>query len=301
MYRLTVIRTVALLGILWLLYHLLPRDRDLSAPIKSALLPPEILIPKTVHQLLISMPGHPISHFKPNKHIISWQRSGWKIEYWSEDSCLQLGRELDGSDIYSETFDKLPNAVLKSDFCRYMIMLGRGGIYSDLDVQLLQPLPWGIMASSRRDHGRPPSVIIGMEGDASTIGLPRSPQFVQWTMASTPGHRIFRDLLDHIVRRTPEYLQQATTDDAVTDVMGWTGPSIWTDTVLGYLNCSAQQIEDLRDLKVAMRINEVLILPKRSFAVIQGEDVISSEVLVKHYFSGTWKSCKNQRLSWWAC
>jgi hypothetical protein len=38
---------------------------------------------------------------------------------------------------------------------------------------------------------------------------------------------------------------------------------------------------------------EVLVLPKRSFAVIQGEDVIS-EVLVKHYFSGSWKTCKDQ-------
>jgi hypothetical protein len=95
-----------------------------------------------------------------------------------------------------------------------------------------------------------------------------------------------------------------TTDDAAIDVMGWTGPSIWTDIILGYINCSTQQIEELQDLETAVRINEVLVLPKQSFATVQGEDVISSKALVKHYFSGTWKTCKDQRPSWlrlWAC
>jgi len=263
----------------------------------------EISIPKTVHQLLISKPEHPVSSFKPNSHSISWQQSGWKVEYWSENSCSQLAQELNATGPYSETFQQLPSAVLRSDFCRYLVMFGRGGIYNDLDVHLMKPLPWKVMGPSKHKNERPPALIIGVEGDASTTGLPRSPQFVQWTIASTPSHPVLQNVLDLIAYKTPSYLKQTGGGKDV-DVMGWTGPSVWTDAVLKYLDCTDMQIEKLRDLKEPIRIKDVLVLPKRSFAVIQGEDHSSPDILVKHYFSGTWKTCKKgwiAKMIPWGC
>jgi mannosyltransferase OCH1-like enzyme len=175
-----------------------------------------------------------------------------------------------------------------------MVMLGRGGVYNDLDVHLMKALPWEIMGPSREGNKGPPSLIVGLEGDATSKGLPRSPQFVQWTIASAPFHPVLQDTLDRIAERTPAFLQQLLADkNGDADVMNWTGPSVWTDALLAYLDCTEPQLEKLRDLKTALRIKDVLILPKRAFAVIQGEDHKSPDILVKHYFSGTWKNQKS--------
>jgi mannosyltransferase OCH1-like enzyme len=183
-------------------------------------------------------------------------------------------------------------------------MFGRGGIYNDLDVHLIRPLPWNAMGPSKDGEG-PPSLIIGLEGDASTKGLPRSPQFVQWTIASAPAHPVLKNVLDQIADETPSYLSKVVGKDGEIDVMNWTGPSVWTDAVLKYLACTDKLLQKLRDLKEPLRIKDVLVLPKRSFAVIQGEDHTLPDIFVKHYFSGTWKTCKKGWLasviSWRGC
>ncbi|RAL14695.1 putative alpha-1,6-mannosyltransferase subunit (Hoc1) [Aspergillus homomorphus CBS 101889] len=268
----------------------------------SQLTPPntEIFIPKTIHQLLLSMPGHPVSAFHPTSHSISWQQSGWKVEYWSEAACAQLAHDADPDAVrgYAAAFRRFPSAVLRSDFCRYLILFVRGGVYNDLDVRLVRGLPWGVMLGSHSGETLPPAVIIGMEGDASTTGLPRSPQFVQWTMVSTPGHPIFEGVLRRIVERTDAYLRQWEEDPgADVNVMDWTGPSVWTDAVLEYLDCDEAMLRTLQDLKETVRIKDVVVLPKRGFAITQGEDHSSPDVLVKHYFSGTWKTTDCR--AWW--
>ncbi|MCJ1358235.1 MAG: hypothetical protein MMC33_008234 [Icmadophila ericetorum] len=274
-------------------------QRESSTPIRENQQKPqlEIAIPKTVHQLLLDMPGHPVSQFKPNSHSISWQQSGWKVEYWSEEACGILAAELDIFGFYSQTFQALPSAVLRSDFCRYLIMFGRGGIYNDLDVHLKKPLPWDVMGPTiterpsiiDMDWESPPSLIVGLEGDAFTSGLARSPQFVQWTIAASPKHPILRQVLDKIAEFTPGFNEQEAQKKIEVNVMDWTGPGVWTDAILQYLNCTEEELAIVRDLKDPIRIKDVLVLPKRSFAIIQGDDHSSPDILVKHYFSGTWK------------
>lgn len=260
--------------------------------------PLQIVIPKTVHQLLFDMPGHPVSEFKANSHTLSWQQSGWKVEYWSEEACGVLAEELDIFGFYSQTFHALPSAVLRSDFCRYLIMFGRGGIYNDLDVHLKKPLPWDVMGPMESHRSRtgdgskrdaPPSLIVGLEGDSSTKGLARSPQFVQWTIAASPKHPALRQVLDKIAEVTPDFSTQAAQKEIEVSIMDWTGPGIWTDAIMQYLNCTEKQTATVRDLKDPIRIKDVLVLPKRAFAIIQGDDHSSPDILVKHYFSGTWK------------
>lgn len=285
---LALLRIVVPLYALFLLILYLRRDTSPPSDQETNSSPPlEILIPKTIHHVMIAIPK-----FKPNSHSISWQQSGWKVEYWTEDACSELAQELNAS--YLETFKQLPSAVLKSDFCRYMVMYGRGGVYNDLDVHLMKALPWKVMGPPRDGSKGPPSLIVGLEGDATTKGLPRSPQFVQWTIASVPKHPILLDALGKITERTPEFLKKQQADkNGDADVMNWTGPSVWTDAVLAYLDCTEVQLEKLRDLKSVVRIKDVLILPKRAFAVIQGEDHKNPDILVKHYFSGMWKHEKS--------
>lgn len=292
-------RIVALILAIVLVYHVARQGQSNVHQHASATPASEILIPQTVHQLLISMPKHPVSEYKPSSHSISWLQSGWKVEYWSEDACLQLAREVNSQGLYATTFKQFPTAVLRSDFCRYLIMYGRGGIYNDLDVRLMQPLPWSAMGPSGKNNEGPPKLIVGLEGDASTKGLPRSPQFVQWTIVSAPSHPVLKDVLDRIAERTPSYSEQhAANKDAELNIMDWTGPSVWTDAILAYLHCTEEQIKILQDLKQPIRIKDVLVLPKRSYAVIQGEDHSLPDIYVKHYFSGTWKTCKKGWVSW---
>ncbi|OJK01749.1 hypothetical protein ASPACDRAFT_77428 [Aspergillus aculeatus ATCC 16872] len=272
-------------------------DSNTNQPIPStAAAATDLLIPQTIHHLLFSMPNHPVSAFRPSQHTISWQQSGWKIEYWTEAACAELARATDpSSGRYAAALAAFPSAVLKSDFCRYLILYARGGVYNDLDVRLMQPLPWGAMFGDESGKGDgPPAAIVGLEGDAATRGLPRSPQFVQWTMVAAPGHPIFGAVLGKIVDRTEEYLQHLGQGDSAgaepPDVMEWTGPSVWTDAVLEYLGADEGLLNTLRDLQETVRIKDVVVLPKRGFAITQGEDHRSAEVLVKHYFSGTWKT-----------
>ena len=216
------------------------------------------------------------------------------MEYWSEEACAHLAWEVDPKGEYLATWEQMGIAVLKSDFCRYLIMYGRGGVYSDLDVHLMKSLPWEVMGPAGAKE--PPALIIGLEGDKSTTGLPRSPQCVQWTMASASGHPVLRSVLDRIASQRSSMRPAPGEKDV--DVMNLTGPSVWTDTILAYLECSETQLEQLRDLKEPVRIKDVLVLPKRAFAIIQGDDHRSSEILVKHYFSGTWKTCTKAWYSW---
>ncbi|GKZ86199.1 hypothetical protein AnigIFM56816_001251 [Aspergillus niger] len=294
-----IIQAIVLLGLLSAFYYTHIQSQALSQQDSVPTDPLEVAIPQTVHQLFISTPGTRGSSFSPDRHSTSWLQSGWKVEYWRESSCLELAHELDDTGSYAATFQALPVPILKSDFCRYLILFGRGGIYNDLDVHLLQPLPWPVMGPVKDGDEEPPAVIVGLEGDAATTGLPRSPQFVQWTMASVPGHPIFRDVLQSIVDRTVHYVSTQTAEaEADIDVMSWTGPSVWTDAVLGYLHSDDEQIQQLRDLHEIVRMRDVIILPRRSFAVLQGEDQSAPDVLVKHYFSGSWKACAREWLRW---
>ncbi|PWY65910.1 alpha-1,6-mannosyltransferase subunit [Aspergillus eucalypticola CBS 122712] len=294
-----VTQAIVLLGLLAAFYLTQSQSQALLQQDPVTINPLKVAIPQTVHQLFISTSGSRGSGFYPDRHSISWLQSGWKVEYWRETSCYELAQELDDTGSYAATFQALPAPILKSDFCRYLILFGRGGIYNDLDVHLLHPLPWPIMGAVKDGVDEPPAVIVGLEGDAATTGLPRSPQFVQWTMASVPGHPIFRDVLQSITDRTAHYISTQTAEaDADIDVMSWTGPSAWTDAVLGYLQCDDEQIQQLRDLHEVVRVRDVIILPRRSFAVLQGEDQTSPDVLVKHYFSGSWKTCAREWLRW---
>jgi alpha 1,6-mannosyltransferase len=284
---------------IWLLMIFLWfRSGSSPSPLAEAASPSlEIAIPKTIHQLLISMPKRPVRTFEPSSHTVSWMQSGWKMEYWSEDACAELAKEINSTGIYARTWENLPSAVLKSDFCRYLIMYGKGGVYNDLDVHLMKALPWNVMGPATDGKG-PPALIVGLEGDATSGALPRSPQFVQWTIASAPSHPVLRNVIERIADVTPGYALKAAEDPGNMDIMNWTGPSIWTDAVLAYLECTKEEIEKLKDLKEALRIKDVLLLPKRAFAVIQGEDHQNPDILVKHYFSGTWKTCQKSWISW---
>ncbi|BFZ54806.1 alpha-1,6-mannosyltransferase Och1 [Savitreella phatthalungensis] len=138
-----------------------------------------------------------------------------------------------------EAWDALPHVVMRADFFRYLILFARGGIYSDIDTQALQPAwQWvpGLM-----DYGTY-GLVVGIEADPDRPDwrdwYSRRIQFVQWTIRAKPGHPALAEVISRITRKTLELKAKGTlkVDKESNSVVEWTGPAVWTDSIFKYLN-----------------------------------------------------------------
>jgi len=202
-----------------------------------------------------------------------------------------------------EAYNSLPIAVLKADFFRYLILLARGGIYSDIDTYALKSASeWLPEAVPRRAIG----LVIGIEADPDRPDwaewYSRRIQFCQWTIQSKPGHPVLRDIVANITLETLKKKQDGSLNGFKgNNVVGFTGPAIWTDTVFDYMNderyfdmSSGKDNITWRDftgMTVPKKVGDVVILPITSFSpgvqqMGAGEDD-DPMAFVKHEFEGT--------------
>lgn len=161
-------------------------------------------------------------------------------EVVTDDAALHMLRHL-----YSAipnvvaAYEALPQAVLKADFFRYLILLARGGIYSDMDTAALKSaVEWVPSHVPRESYG----LVIGIEADPDRDDwaewYSRRIQFCQWTIQAKPGHPVLREI---VARITEETLVRRRAGGAAAgydqkSVVDLTGPAIWTDTVFSYFN-----------------------------------------------------------------
>ena len=90
------------------------------------------------------------------------------------------------------TYERL-SPIQRADLSRYLYMHHYGGVYSDLDVELLQPLR-SLFAQQRALHNA--SVIIGQEPLAHAVILERRPrQICNAILASAPGHPLWLEVI----------------------------------------------------------------------------------------------------------
>jgi alpha 1,6-mannosyltransferase len=135
-----------------------------------------------------------------------------------------------------KAYDALPNPVLKADFFRYLILLARGGVYSDIDTTALKSVSRWVPAELE-----PFGLGVGIEADPDRPDwhdwYARRIQFCQWTIMSKPGHPVLIDIVASITEKTLE--RKARNElklESMETVMEFTGPGIWTDTLFTYLN-----------------------------------------------------------------
>ncbi|WVQ85821.1 hypothetical protein IAT38_007989 [Cryptococcus sp. DSM 104549] len=176
---------------------------------------------------------------KDERHVDSPEVTTWKHgrasnEKWEwdlmtdKDADKWVKKNLGGSRM-QEIWNNLPSGILRSDTLRYLLLLLRGGIYSDTDTALLKaPSKWGHGARlwkrgegwlseeqlKRIEEGEEvdsvlgrPSMVVGLEADVGDREdwfdwWPRPIQIVQWTMASTPSHPIALNALLRILHST---------------------------------------------------------------------------------------------------
>lgn len=204
----------------------------------------------------------------------------------------------------AEAFDALPLAVLKADFFRYLVLLARGGIYSDIDTTALLPASdWLPENSDQSTVG----LVIGIEADPDRddwhAWYSRRIQFCQWTIQAKAGHPVLRDIVAYITEETLRMKKAKRLSKGKMDktIVEFTGPAAWTDAVFRYFNDpeyfniepgSSRKInyKDFTGQTEHKKVGDVVVLPITSFSPGVGQmgsnDIDDPMAFVQHDFGG---------------
>jgi alpha 1,6-mannosyltransferase len=206
-----------------------------------------------------------------------------------------------------EAYIALPEPVLKADFFRYLILLARGGIYSDIDTYALKSAAEWLPESVPREAV---GLVIGIEADPDRPDwaqwYSRRIQFCQWTIQSKPGHPVLREIVANITGETLRMKKNGTLKNFTKDknVIEFTGPAIWTDMVFDYMNDERYfdmstgkgniTWRDFSGMKAPKKVGDVVILPITSFSPGVGQmnagDYDDPMAFVRHEFEGIFLS-----------
>ena len=232
-------------------------------------------VPKAVEAML-AFPKQIHFTLKDKHNIPSWANiSSWRTK--NPDYEVRLWDDADAKQLIMETFpEQFTNArmnklkpVEMADIFRYVVMYKHGGVYSDIDVGAVLPIPeWLVYFEHRIRDLDQVNAVIGVEGDCKgndahrrAVKFVYDVQYCQWTMAFKPGHPMLPYLMDII----------AIQIDKNAPTLYKTGPGPWTDAV--------NKFKD-----------SLTIISPTAFAVggACSEDP-SAGTAVRHQFAGSWK------------
>ena len=227
----------------------------------------------------------------------------WRYEIVTQYSAESYVRETfaDRPEI-EEVFRDLQDPILRADLIRYLVLLGDGGVYSDMDTISRRPIedwiPWAY-----RDAA---NVVVGVEYDRRdglrwtdwTLDL----QFCTWAILAKPRHA----LLELTVQRVLASLKRLAFKQGKTiagvhasfdEVLDTTGPAIFTEAVFEILSATTGTNftwVNVTRLARPRLVGDVLILPVAAFGSGQAHSGSPGpeheEVLVEHLFKGSWKA-----------
>ena len=223
----------------------------------------------------------------------------YKYIHYNDSTAEQFVRKTMPDYIY-QTYISLPQAVMKADYFRYIVLLVKGGIYSDIDTTCLQPIDSWIDRVTWNKTG----LIIGIEADASLWDIlqedyARQIQIVQWTIAAAPGHPILHAIVNEIARISPTMARKPLTDG---QILEWTGPALWTDVISNYFSVKyAFSMSHLKNLKEPLRVgDDIYVLPISAFSPglkrMGSKPITDPQAKVQHFFSGSWKNLGKRKL-----
>nr|POE76700.1 initiation-specific alpha-1,6-mannosyltransferase [Quercus suber] len=181
-------------------------------------------------------------------------------------------------DVYAEipeiyhAYDALPKPVLKADFFRYLVLLARGGVYSDIDTTALKPVSsWVPSEFPTKSYG----LVIGIEADPDRPDwqdwYARRIQFCQWTIQSKPGHPVLVDVVASIAKETLQRQASGKLSKAdIKDVMDFTGPGVWTDAIFKFFDQPSVTgnitWHKFANLTQPIKVADIVVLPITSFS-----------------------------------
>lgn len=242
--------------------------------------------------------------FRPSEASWSEKHPGFVHEVITDSVAVHLIRHLYSSvPNVIEAYTALPEPVLKADFFRYLILLARGGIYSDIDTQALKPATeWVPAEVPRSSYG----LVVGIEADPDRPDwqewYSRRIQFCQWTIQSKPGHPVLRDIVATITEETLKAQAEGrlTSKKLLKSIVEFTGPALWTDRIFDFFNnpeyfdmsTSKGNItwKQFTGITQAKKVGDVVVLPITSFSPGVGQMGAGTEddemAFVKHNFEG---------------
>lgn len=237
----------------------------------------------------------------------SWtmQHPGFVHEVITDQVAVHLLRLLYASiPEVLEAYNALPQPVLKADFFRYLILLARGGIYSDIDTFAIRSaLDWIPDSVPKESIG----LVVGIEADPDRPDwkdwYSRRIQFCQWTIQAKPGHPVLRDIVARITKETLKRKSENLFVSKEKSVVEFTGPAVWTDVIFDYFNdpryfdMSNNQnnitYANFTGIETPKKVGDVVVLPITSFSPgvqqMGAKDYDDPMAFVKHDFEGTWK------------
>ena len=242
-------------------------------------------------------------NFRPAEASWSEKHPGFIHEVITDQVAVHLLRHLYTSvPEVLEAYNALPLAVLKADFFRYLILLARGGIYSDIDTHALKSAAEWLPESVPREAI---GLVVGIEADPDRPDwaewYSRRIQFCQWTIQSKPGHPVLREIVTKITLETLEKKKSgALKSFKGKNVIEFTGPAVWTDTIFDYMNDERYfdmstgkgniTWRDFTGMTASKRVGDVVVLPITSFSPgvqqMGAGDYDDPMAFVKHEFEG---------------
>lgn len=188
----------------------------------------------------------------------------WRYVFFDDQDCLDYVTRRFPE--YLKAYLALKKPVERSDFFRYLWLLGDGGMWADIDTEALAPLESALLSndtlvvSIEVDNMGPEAAAVGRYGRWPT-------QLCQWAMAAAPGHAALQTVVDHVAAHALNGTVFSKSPDF--DVILKTGPAPWTDAVLP-----------------EARAGRARLLPRVVFA---GRQPAKGAVCI-HHFRGIWRT-----------
>ena len=134
----------------------------------------------------------------------------WKYRFWTDEDNLRLVQK-SFSD-WEGVYLSLPKPIMRVDMIRYMYMYEFGGLYLDLDYEILRPF----------DFQKYALVLPGENRSEQSVSLGNS------IFASVPRHAFWEKVLNDLKDDPPRVVKDEQ------DVIGLTGPGFLTKIYLKY-------------------------------------------------------------------
>lgn len=218
-----------------------------------------------------------------------------------------------------EAYSSMVTDIHRADFFRYLILFALGGTYSDIDTRSLRPVWEWFPQENHIALEKQIGLVIGIEADPVRPDwaqwYSRRVQICQWTIRAKSGHPILANMISKVVQKTLQmkrtHLLDLNNPKLLKSTMEFTGPGVWTDAIMEYLNEPqhftkedkknvlpirlGKQVKaiDLSGMDTHKIFGDVMLLPITSFS--PGINHMGSKPLddpmafVFHSFLGSWK------------
>ena len=197
-----------------------------------------------------------------------------------------------------EVYTSLRVPVMLSDFLRYLLLAGEGGVYADSDVEMIKPLQdW--VPEEYRNATR---AMIGLDVDHAVKDEDEgwAFRFAQHTLVAAKGHPIMMNMVRNVTNKMIALAEEKHTKMSEIelhdrDVVRITGPRGFREIVFDHLSKETGVTVGWRNLtgiKEPKLFGDTLIVPINFFGGGQahsGSDGTSPDKRVQHYWKGTWR------------